>query len=123
VARKYFGTDGIRGRVGEGHITPDFALKLGWAGFASWFGRVNYYKAAIVESVFGVANLDLALNESSMRCTLRIRGSLRNVPALGGGDGSITSQESGTRNAEFCAINSNKRVEPVRGRPRMKTGD
>jgi phosphoglucosamine mutase len=31
VARKYFGTDGIRGRVGEGHITPDFALKLGWA--------------------------------------------------------------------------------------------
>jgi len=31
VARKYFGTDGIRGRVGEGNITPDFMLKLGWA--------------------------------------------------------------------------------------------
>jgi phosphoglucosamine mutase len=31
VTRKYFGTDGIRGRVGEGNITPDFALKLGWA--------------------------------------------------------------------------------------------
>jgi phosphoglucosamine mutase len=31
VAQRYFGTDGIRGRVGEGHITPDFALKLGWA--------------------------------------------------------------------------------------------
>lgn len=31
MARKYFGTDGIRGRVGEGNITPDFALKLGWA--------------------------------------------------------------------------------------------
>lgn len=29
--RTYFGTDGIRGRVGEGHITPDFVLKLGWA--------------------------------------------------------------------------------------------
>jgi len=29
--RRYFGTDGIRGRVGEGHITPDFVLKLGWA--------------------------------------------------------------------------------------------
>lgn len=27
----YFGTDGIRGRVGEGYITPDFVLKLGWA--------------------------------------------------------------------------------------------
>jgi len=31
VQRKYFGTDGIRGRVGEGHITPEFVLKLGWA--------------------------------------------------------------------------------------------
>lgn len=29
--RKYFGTDGIRGRVGEYPITPDFMLKLGWA--------------------------------------------------------------------------------------------
>ena len=29
--RKYFGTDGIRGRVGHYPITPDFALKLGWA--------------------------------------------------------------------------------------------
>ncbi|NKN31617.1 phosphoglucosamine mutase [Marichromatium bheemlicum] len=29
--RRYFGTDGIRGRVGEGIITPDFVLKLGWA--------------------------------------------------------------------------------------------
>lgn len=29
--RKYFGTDGIRGRVGEHPITPDFMLHLGWA--------------------------------------------------------------------------------------------
>lgn len=29
--RKYFGTDGIRGRVGNFPITPDFVLKLGWA--------------------------------------------------------------------------------------------
>ncbi len=29
--RKYFGTDGIRGRVGLGAIRPDFVLKLGWA--------------------------------------------------------------------------------------------
>lgn len=29
--RKYFGTDGIRGRVGETPITADFVLKLGWA--------------------------------------------------------------------------------------------
>jgi phosphoglucosamine mutase len=31
MARKYFGTDGIRGRVGEGCINPEFVLKLGWA--------------------------------------------------------------------------------------------
>ncbi len=31
TARKYFGTDGIRGRVGEMPITPEFVLKLGWA--------------------------------------------------------------------------------------------
>jgi len=29
--RKYFGTDGIRGKVGEAPITPDFVMKLGWA--------------------------------------------------------------------------------------------
>lgn len=29
--RKYFGTDGIRGKVGDNPITPEFVLKLGWA--------------------------------------------------------------------------------------------
>jgi phosphoglucosamine mutase len=29
--KKYFGTDGIRGRVGQFPITPDFMLRLGWA--------------------------------------------------------------------------------------------
>lgn len=29
--RKYFGTDGIRGKVGDSLINPDFVLKLGWA--------------------------------------------------------------------------------------------
>lgn len=29
--RKYFGTEGVRGKVGEFPITPGFALKLGWA--------------------------------------------------------------------------------------------
>lgn len=31
MAKKYFGTDGIRGKVGEYPITADFMLKLGWA--------------------------------------------------------------------------------------------
>jgi phosphoglucosamine mutase len=29
--RKYFGTDGIRGKVGENLINPEFVMKLGWA--------------------------------------------------------------------------------------------
>jgi phosphoglucosamine mutase len=31
VTKRYFGTDGIRGKVGQHPITPDFVLKLGWA--------------------------------------------------------------------------------------------
>ena len=31
MSRKYFGTDGIRGRVGDAPITPDFVLRLGFA--------------------------------------------------------------------------------------------
>ncbi|WP_319781647.1 phosphoglucosamine mutase [Oceanisphaera sp. IT1-181] len=31
MSRKYFGTDGIRGHVGEYPITPEFVMKLGWA--------------------------------------------------------------------------------------------
>ncbi len=31
MTRKYFGTDGVRGRVGDDPITPEFALRLGYA--------------------------------------------------------------------------------------------
>ena len=31
MAKQYFGTDGIRGKVGEGAITPDFVMRLGYA--------------------------------------------------------------------------------------------
>jgi len=31
MSRKYFGTDGVRGRVGDSVINPEFVLKLGWA--------------------------------------------------------------------------------------------
>jgi len=31
MSKKYFGTDGIRGRVGEATITPDFVMRLGYA--------------------------------------------------------------------------------------------
>jgi len=38
--RKYFGTDGIRGKVGIAPITPDFIMKLGWA-----IGKVSRERA------------------------------------------------------------------------------
>jgi phosphoglucosamine mutase len=31
MTRKYFGTDGIRGKTGEHPITPEFFIKLGYA--------------------------------------------------------------------------------------------
>ncbi len=31
MSQNYFGTDGIRGKVGEFPMTPDFVMKLGWA--------------------------------------------------------------------------------------------
>ncbi|MDR2450392.1 MAG: phosphoglucosamine mutase [Candidatus Accumulibacter sp.] len=31
MSRKYFGTDGVRGRVGRAPITPDFVMKLGFS--------------------------------------------------------------------------------------------
>lgn len=45
MTRKYFGTDGIRGRVGDDPINAEFMLKLGWA-----TGRVlgNGSKARVV---------------------------------------------------------------------------
>ncbi len=31
MTRRYFGTDGVRGKVGEAPITPDFVMRLGYA--------------------------------------------------------------------------------------------
>lgn len=31
MTRKYFGTDGVRGRVGQAPITPDFVMRLGYS--------------------------------------------------------------------------------------------
>lgn len=45
MTRKYFGTDGVRGRVGDPPMTPDLAMKLGWAA-----GRVlaRSHKASVL---------------------------------------------------------------------------
>lgn len=44
MSKKYFGTDGIRGRVGEHPITPEFVLRLGYAA-----GRVLAAKSPAIE--------------------------------------------------------------------------
>ena len=75
-ARRYFGTDGIRGRVGEGAISADFVLRLGNAyGFAlprnDWRKPVviigkdtrisNYMFEAALEAGLVAAGVDVQL--------------------------------------------------------------
>ena len=46
MVKRYFGTDGIRGRVGQYPVTPDFVLKLGWAA-GKVFAREGHSKILI----------------------------------------------------------------------------
>jgi phosphoglucosamine mutase len=39
MSRKYFGTDGIRGRVGQSPITPDFVMRLGYSAGKALLGQ------------------------------------------------------------------------------------
>jgi phosphoglucosamine mutase len=39
MGRKYFGTDGVRGRVGQAPITPDFIMRLGYAAGSALVAR------------------------------------------------------------------------------------
>ena len=76
MSRRYFGTDGIRGRVGEGPISADFVLRLGNAyGFAlprnDWRKPVviigkdtrisNYMFEAALEAGLVAAGVDVQL--------------------------------------------------------------
>lgn len=47
MKRRYFGTDGIRGRVGEYPITPDFMLKLGWSA-GRVFAREGQHQSVLI---------------------------------------------------------------------------
>ena len=44
MSNKYFGTDGIRGKVGEGLMTADQVLKLGWAVGKVLAGQGQHWK-------------------------------------------------------------------------------
>ncbi|GAB1264306.1 phosphoglucosamine mutase [Aurantivibrio infirmus] len=48
MSRKYFGTDGIRGRVGVEPITPDFMMRLGWAAGRVLAERYNGPKLILI---------------------------------------------------------------------------
>lgn len=74
MSKRYFGTDGIRGRVGLAPITPDFMLRLGWAaGRALRYQNRNkvligkdtrisgYMFESALEAGLSAAGLDIAL--------------------------------------------------------------
>ena len=80
MSRKYFGTDGIRGEVGKGPITPDFVMRLGYAAGTTLVAREHlpagehpavligkdtrisgYMLEAALEAGFAAAGVDVCL--------------------------------------------------------------
>ncbi|MDG1293108.1 MAG: phosphoglucosamine mutase [Pseudomonadales bacterium] len=52
MTKQYFGTDGIRGKVGSGAINPEFILKLGWA-VGRVFSRLAAGKSTVPRIIIG----------------------------------------------------------------------
>ncbi|MEK6245079.1 MAG: phosphoglucosamine mutase [Pseudomonadota bacterium] len=79
MSRKYFGTDGIRGTVGQSPMTPDFVLRLGYAAGKVLAGKLSgsdghpavligkdtrisgYMIEAALEAGFSAAGVDVLL--------------------------------------------------------------
>ena len=78
MSRKYFGTDGVRGTVGQTPMTPDFVLRLGYAAGKVLAGKVRggghpevligkdtrisgYMVEAALEAGFSAAGVDVLL--------------------------------------------------------------
>jgi phosphoglucosamine mutase len=80
MTRKYFGTDGVRGRVGQAPITPDFVMRLGYAAGTTLVAREHlppgehpavligkdtrisgYMLEAALEAGFAAAGVDVML--------------------------------------------------------------
>ncbi|AUL99516.1 phosphoglucosamine mutase [Rhodocyclaceae bacterium] len=80
MGRQYFGTDGVRGRVGEAPITPDFVMRLGYAAGVTLVAREHlphgerpavligkdtrisgYMLEAALEAGFAAAGVDVML--------------------------------------------------------------
>ncbi|MBI5450066.1 MAG: phosphoglucosamine mutase [Gammaproteobacteria bacterium] len=69
VTRSFFGTDGIRGRVGEYPITAEFVLKLGWAA-----GRVLSRKQGGVVLIGKDTRISGYMFESALQAGLSAAG-------------------------------------------------
>jgi phosphoglucosamine mutase len=75
MSRKYFGTDGVRGTVGQSPMTPDFVLRLGYAAGKVLAGKAahpavligkdtrisGYMIEAALEAGFSAAGVDVLL--------------------------------------------------------------
>jgi phosphoglucosamine mutase len=75
MSRKYFGTDGMRGTVGQSPMTPDFVLRLGYAAGKVLAGKADhpavligkdtrisgYMIEAALEAGFSAAGVDVLL--------------------------------------------------------------
>src|SRR5574341_10720 len=80
MSRKYFGTDGVRGTVGQVPITPEFVMRLGYAAGMTLVARENlrggehpavligkdtrisgYMLEAALEAGFSAAGVDVML--------------------------------------------------------------
>ena len=74
VKRRYFGTDGIRGKVGEEPITPQIMLQVGWAAgrvFSQYGqGRVIIGKDTRISGYLLESALEAGLSASGMDVSL-----------------------------------------------------
>ncbi|MFP3873611.1 MAG: phosphoglucosamine mutase [Thiohalophilus sp.] len=73
MSRNYFGTDGIRGRVGEFPITPEFILKLGWAAgrvLGNGGGKVLIGKDTRISGYLFESALEAGLSAAGMNVCL-----------------------------------------------------
>ena len=74
MTKQYFGTDGIRGRVGEAPITAEFMLKLGWAAgkifSAAGRGRILIGKDTRISGYMFESALEAGLSSAGIDVSL-----------------------------------------------------
>ena len=74
MKRRYFGTDGIRGKVGEGPVTPQIMLQVGWAAGQVFSrhgqGRVIIGKDTRISGYLLESALEAGLSASGMDVSL-----------------------------------------------------